>query len=362
MIRTFRYPFSPTKAQEIVLLAYLCYCRLLYNAALEQRREAYRKQKKYLSCYDQQKDLTELRRNNSDFAKIPATVLRSALRRLDLAFQFFFRRCKIGETPGYPRFKSRDRYKSFSLMVAPTIRNSKILIPKLGYVKFHEYRPLQGKPFGASIRLDYRGWWVCIYCDLGEAPVRCKPASVVGIDVGLYSFATLSTDDKIDNPRFFRKGEKVLAQRQRVLARKKKGSKSRERQQKLVARAHLHIHNQRMYFAWKLAKFLLSGCDAVAYEDLNIRGLVRGSLAKSINDAAWGLFIHCLICKAEEAGKYAVAVDPRGTSQRCSRCGKVCLKTLSDRVHLCECGPPMDRDHNAALNIQRLGLSLLEAA
>ncbi len=114
----------------------------------------------------------------------------------------------------------------------------------------------------------------------------------------------------------------------------------------------------------ELVVSLFSRYDLISYEKLNISRMVHGNLAKSIHDAAWGLFIHSLNCKAEEAGKWAIGVDPRGTSQRCSRCGKVpeVRKTLADRVHYCDCGPPMDRDFNAACNIDALGLSALEAA
>jgi putative transposase len=362
VIRTFKYPLRPNKAQEAFLDTYLLRCRQVYNAGLEERREAYRKQGKTVSRFDQQKELTELRREDPDFGSVPTAILRSALKRLDLGYQAFFRRVKAGEKPGYPRFKNKDRFKSFSFMKSPLVKDSTVLIPKLGYVKFHQYRPLRGTPLDASIRKDARGWWLAVQCDLGEAPPKVQPKSHIGIDVGLSSFATLSTGEKIDNPRFFRKSEDLLANRQQILARKKRGSSSRKRAKVLVARTYDHIRNQRLDFARKVAKGLFSRFDAVAFEDLNIRGMVRSNLAKSILDAAWGLLIHCLTCKAEEAGKYAIGVDPRGTSQRCSRCGKVCKKTLADRVHLCPCGPSTDRDHNAAINIDTLGLSVLEVA
>jgi putative transposase len=363
VIRTFRYPLRPNKAQEAVLDVYLWRCQQLYNAALEQRRDAYQKQGKTLSWVDQFKDLTELRQGDADFGAVPAKILRSALKRLDLAYQAFFRRLKTGEKPGFPRFRGRDRFKSFSLMFAPSINGSKILVPKLGHVRFHEYRPIKGKPLDASIRKDSTGkWWVGIQCDLGEPPAKLKPVSHVGVDVGLTSFATLSTGEHIDNPRYFRALESLLAKRQRSLSLKKRGSKSRGHAKKLVARAHEHIKNQRLDFVRKLAVSLFSRFDLVSYEDLNIRGMVHGNLSKSIYDAAWGLLGHALACKAEEAGKWAVTVDPRGTSQRCSRCGALPLlrKTLADRVHFCSCGPPMDRDENAACNIDALGLSAVE--
>ena len=354
----------PNKAEEAKLDVYIWRCRQVYNAALQQRIEAYKRQGKSLSQFDQQKDLTELRQGDPDFGVVPATILRSALKRLNTSYSAFFRRVKEGkEKPGFPRFKGKDRFKSFSFMVPPSTEGSRILIPKIGYVKFKKYRDLKGEPLDASIKRDSTGkWWVSIQCDLGKAPEKVKPVVHTGIDVGLTSFITLSDGGEIDNPRFFRKGETILAERQRKLALKKKGSKARLSQKKLVAKAHAHIHNQRLNFAWKLAKMLFSGFDLISYENLNIKGMVHGNLAKSINDAAWGLLIWCLTCKAEEAGKWAQDVDPRGTSQRCSRCGKVVKKTLSDREHICPyCGLRIGRDHNAALNIDALGLSVVES-
>lgn len=331
MIRAYRYPLKPTKDQEVALDRYLWRCRQVYNAALEQRRDAYRKQHRSLSKFDQQKDLTELRQNDPDFKSVPATVLRSGLKRLDDGYQAFFRRVKAGEKPGFPRFKGRDRYKSFSFMRAPLIdapkipekrtRNSRILIPKLGWVLFHQYRPLKGTPKDAVVRRDSTGrWWVSIVCDLGEAPRKIVPVTHTGIDVGLTTFATLADGSEVPNHRFFREGQAVLAQRQQSLARKTRGSSSRQKQKVLVAKAHEHVKNQRLDFARKLAVFLFSRYDLVSYEDLNIRGMLGGYLSKSIMDAAWGILIHALVCKAEEAGKYDVAVDPTGTTQRCSRC------------------------------------------
>lgn len=252
MIRSFRYPLRPNKAQEAILDTYLWRCRQVYNAALEQRLAAYRKQGRTLSRYDQQKDLALLRQGDQDFRFIPSDVLRSPLKRLDLAYKAFFRRVKSGERPGFPRFRGRSRYSSFSFTSAPVVKPGQVLIPKLGYVKFHEYRPLKGTPLDATIKRDPAGkWWVTFQCDLGTAPEKVTPSTHTGIDVGLTSFATLS----------------------------------------------------------------------------------------------------------------AVAVDPRGTSQRCSGCGAVpeVRKTLADRVHSClSCGLTLDRDHNAAINILALGLSAVE--
>jgi putative transposase len=362
MIRTFNYPLRPTASQDLALEGVLLACQRLYNAALEQRRDAYRKQKKSVTKFDQMKDLTELRKHDSDYSQVAATVLRSPLFRLDRAFQGFFRRIKSGQKPGFPRFKSRDRYNSFSFPCQPgikVIKGNLVRVPSFGDVKFHCYRPLRGVAKECHVRRTAKGWTLSVVCDLGAAPIKVSEViATTGIDVGLTHFATLANGEQIENPRFYRKSEEILARRQQALATKRKGSKSRLRAKRLVGRAHEHIRNQRLDFLRKLAKSLVLRYDLIAYEDLNIRGMVKSNLAKSINDASWATFIACMSFKAEEAGKYIVPVNPRGTSQRCSGCDTVVKKTLSQREHLCgACGLRLDRDHNAAINIEALGLS-----
>jgi putative transposase len=362
MIRSYRYPLQPTQAQETTLSAWLDRCRWLYNAALQERRDAWQKQHKSITRYDQQKSLTEIRSADAEWAAVPAQVLRSALYRVDLGMRAFFRRCKLGGPPGFPRFRGRDRYDSFGLMGSVRrVDGNRIKIPKLGAVKFKLYRPIGGKILDVKFKCEAGRWYVILQCDVGAAPAKRRPTRTVGIDLGLTTFATLSTSEKIDNPRHYRMGEDLLAKQQRALQHKRKRSNSRRRAKLLVAKTHLHVRNQRLDFARKLAKDLATRFDLIAHEDLSIRNMVHGNLAKSIHDAGWSLFLHALACKAEEAGVHVVAVDPRGTTQRCSACGDVVPKGLADRVHDCPCGLRMCRDLNAAINIQRLGLSLVTA-
>lgn len=362
MIRTFRYPLYPTRSQAEVLERWLVLCQRLYNGALEERREAWRKQRKSLSQFDQQIELTQLREQDSEYGGMPLPPQRSALRRLELAFQSFFRRLKNGETPGFPRFRSRDRYDSFSIgRVTPW--ENRVLVPRLGQVKFKLYRPLRGFVREAQIRQTADRWYICFSCDLGEAPPKVAVRSVTGIDVGLINFAVLSDGTAIENPRFLRQSEARIACRQRALARKKRGSNGRHRAKLLVAKSYEQLRNQRLDFVRKLSAILIAKYDLIAHEDLKISRMVRGNLSKSILDAAWGIFLHALACKAEEAGKHVVAVDPRGTTQRCSGCGTRVPKLLSQREHACDrCGLRLGRDHNAALNIHALGLSAAETA
>ncbi len=185
----------------------------------------------------------------------------------------------------------------------------------------------------------------------------------VGLDVGLSSFLTTSNGEKVENPRFFRESAQKLAERQRALARKRRGSNSRKRAKVQVSRIHLHIRNQRLDFARKLAKHFVSRYDLICVEDLQIRNMVQNHhLSKSISDVAWSVFFHCLGCKAEEAGIQFVKVDPKGTSQECYACGRTVPKALSCRRHVCSCGASLDRDHNAGLNILRRGLRLVTAS
>lgn len=362
MKRTFRYPLRPTADQAQALSSYLASCCELYNAALQERRDAWSKRRVFIGYNAQCASLTEIRASDETVSSVSITAQRSALRRLDHAFADFFRRCERGEKAGYPRFRLQRRYDSFAIGRACP-QGNRVWVPKIGSVKFRDYRPLIGRVTETTIRRDAAGkWWVCFTCDLGAAPDRAPVCSLVGVDVGLEAFATLSDGTRVDNPRFFKSAAAKLADRQRAMGRKRKGSKSRHRARVLVVKAHQRIKNQRLDFARKLAAGLFGRYDLVAFEDLNIKGLAAGMLAKSVNDAAWGVFIQALTLKAESAGKWAVPVDPRGTSQRCPQCGAVRRKELSEREHRCDCGCVMHRDHAAALNIKALGVSAVEAA
>lgn len=357
MIRTFKYPLEPNRQQEAALERWLEKCRVLYNVALEQRREWYRMAGRSLGYYEQSKQLTELRQADPSYAELPVEVSRSALRTIERAFQDFFRRVKQGETPGYPRFKGRDRFDSFGVGRVP-VEGRKVRIPKLGLVKFRKYRELGGEILDVRVIRKAGKWTVAFSCELGDAPAKIPVCSVTGIDVGLSAFATLSNGEKVWNPRFFRASEELLARRQRVLARKKRGSRNRAEAKLLVQKAHEYVSNQRLDFVRKLATSLFERYDCVVYEDLNLKGLAKSRLAKAVQDASWGKFIAALTFKAECAGKLAVAVDPRGTSIRCSTCAHDVIKTIADRVHRCgNCGLVMDRDENAARNILALGRS-----
>ena len=327
-------------------------CRELYNAALSQRIAAYR-QGKTIRFFEQSRQLTEAR----ELPEVNA-VLRSfqdnALKRLDRAYTAFFRRVQgHSGQPGFPRFKGRERYDSFNTLDSRQFRlkGDKLTLMKLGSCRVRLSRPPQGRPKALTIRREADGWYAVISCD--QIRPRPLPASgvSVGVDVGLENLATLSNGEAIENPRWFRNGEAGLATAQQRLALKKRGSESRKRARRLVAKAHAKIKRQRDWFHWQQARALVRRFDVIAVEDLNVKGLAQSNLAKSIHDAGWAAFIQKLSCKAEETGKLLVRVNSRFTSQDCSGCGRREKKDLSERWHSCPCGAELSRDHNAAINI-----------
>lgn len=369
MIRAFKYRLHPNSSQATVLESWLSQCCEIYNAALEQRIVAYKFHGRLMTKYEQQVQLTELRASDPAWRAVPALVQRSALERLDRAFVGFFARCKAGKTKaGFPRFRLPHRYDAFAIHKgawtekSPLFQKGRLHIPKLGHIKLNLYRPIAGKILCVTIWRDGIGkWWTSVACDVGDAPPKAPAVrALVGIDLGLTALATLSTGETISNPRYAKRSEDQLAHRQRALARKQKGSKNREKARKLVAKPHAHVANQRLDYARKEVKKLFERFDAVAYEDLSVAALSRSLLSKSFHDASWGVLLRCLTSKAEEAGKYAVPVDHRETSQLCSSCGRVVHKDLSERVHRCICGLTIDRDHNSAITVCARGRRALE--
>ena len=361
MRKAFVYRLYPDKAQETTLSEALDTCRHLYNAALQERRDAWRQQRVSVSFYQQSAELVDVKRECPEVACVYSQVLQDVLRRIDKTFKSFFRRVKAGEKPGYPRFRNRDRYDSFTYpQMGFGLVGNRLVLSKIGQVKIKLHRPIEGKIKTVTLKRTCGKWYAMFSCDVGNAPERRGANRPVGIDVGLETLATLSDGATVVNPRYFRKGQDALAKRQRALSRKRKGSARCRKARLLVAKAHLKIKRQRRDFAHKAARQLVQQYDLIAYEDLRIRNMVRNPhLAKSISDAAWGMFLGILCDKAEEAGCTTVAVDPRGTSVQCSDCGFPVAKTLSERQHNCpNCGLSLSRDLNAARNILRLGLSL----
>lgn len=363
MRKTFKYKAKINKQTEANCLEWLYLCRTLYNLCLEQRIMFWRQWRKSLSNYDQHYELPLLKREYPEFKHVNAQTLCNVINRLDKAFKAFFGRMKRGETPGFPRFKNRDRYQSFTLQQNGwKFEGRNLYITKVGRFKLFLSRPIQGRIKTVTVSRSSTGkWFVSFSCD--DVPATILPEAEkqeVGIDVGLTSFLTDSEGDKVENPRFFRESEKKLRRAQRKLSRRKKGSRRRARARQQVALVHEKITNQRKDFINKVALTYLILFQTIYVEKLQITSMVKNKhLSKSISDASWGMFFQILKVKAEGAGRRVVEVNPRNTSQDCSGCGAYVPKKLSVRVHRCPaCGLVMDRDENSAVNLVLRGGAL----
>jgi putative transposase len=357
MQKAFKYRLYPTKAQETKLERTLDLCRELYNAALAERRGAYQLARKAISYYDQANQLPEIKEIYPDLNDVHSQVLQEVLKRVDLAFAAFFRRVMNGDTPGYPRFKGIDRYESFTFpQTGFSFARDKLRLSKIGEVKIRLHRQLEGQVKTLTIRREADRWYACFSVECDPVPLP-KSEQSVGIDMGLESFAHFSDDQRIENPRFFRSEEKVLARAQRKLSVAPRGSAERRKRKRVVRKIHARIADRRRDFAHQEARKIVNRYGFIAIEALNVKGMSHGRLAKSIHDAAWSLFFVLLLIKAEEAGRTAVKVNPAYTSQTCHRCGNREKKVLGERWHDCRnCGFKTHRDHNAALNILTVGL------
>ena len=358
--KTFKYKVQPTPAQAAQLGATVRVCRELYNAALQERKEAWQKCRVSVNYYQQKAQLPEIRRIRDDCAAIHSQVLQDVVLRVHRTFQAFFRRVQNGEKPGYPRFKGRNRYHSFTYPQwgnGSSLVGNRLLLSKIGYLEVRWSRPLEGTPKTVTIIEEADGWYVCFSC--ADVPVQPLPVTgqETGIDLGLESFLTLASGEQVANPRHYRKAEKALAKAQRRKDRRKRGSKRRRKAVLLLRKQYQKVARQRRDFHHKTARSLLTQYDTVYFEDLQVANLAQNEhLAKSISDAGWSQFCAILVFKAENAGKQAVAVPPAYTSQVCSGCGVLVQKGVSVRWHECpECGASLHRDHNAALNIQWVG-------
>jgi putative transposase len=363
MHKAFVYRLYPTAEQVVQLTWILDRCHELYNAALEERREAYRMAGKSVGYCEQAGELPGLKEDSPEFRQVGSQVLQDVLRRVDRAFQAFFRRAKDGQKPGYPRFKGRDRYDSFTYSQAGwKLDGGQLVLAGIGALKVRWSRPIQGTIKTVTIHRSADQWHGCFSCVL-ELPQPCVPdRPATAIDMRLEYFATLADGSHIDNPRYLREAEEVVAKRQRKLQTKKRCSKNRRRAKVLVARAHRRSRNKRRDFHHQEARKIVTRHGAIAIEGLRIKNMVRNPcLAKSISDAGWNQFLTILTRKAEEAGVVVMVVNPAGTSQVCSGCGRTVPKTLSDRWHTCpyeDCGLSLQRDHNAARAIlNRAGLA-----
>jgi putative transposase len=319
--------------------------------------------------YSQQSALKETKKLFPEYASIYSEVQQMNLQRLDKAWKRWLVPDKDGKRGGRPKFKKRGEQPSFSFSrvnhpkAACFLEGNTLRIPKIGAIPVVVHRPI---PEGfvlktATISFKADGFYVSISAEDATVP-EPKPLdqvkSVVGIDLGLKVFLATSTGEFVPVPQVYRKALHHLARQQRALSRKKDGSNNRIKAKTRIAKIHQRIARQREMFHYQVAHRLCRNYDLIAIENLNIRGLARTRLAKSIYDVSWGKFITILESVVVKYGVHLVKVNPHNTSQNCSGCGTKVPKTLSVRLHECpKCNLEMDRDENAAINILHKALN-----
>lgn len=380
--RVFRFRLYPTARQADVLGQMLRDHCTMYNAALQERRDAYRSQQHSVRYGDQSAQLKAIR-TDEQYARWSFSSQQQTLKRLDKAFQAFFRRVKRGETPGYPRFKPWQRFDTVTFIHGDGgayLPNAlRVRMQGVGHVKVKQHRPVRGTIKQFSVTREGRHWYVNVICTDVPAQVRPPTGAVVGIDRGVTHLLAYSDGGFTPNPRHYAAAQDRLAAAQQALARKRRGSARRRKAVARVAAAHRTVRNQRRDTLHKLSRSLVDTYDLIALEDLRVTNMTRSAkgtaespgtnvaakagLNKSILDAGWGVLQDMLIYKAESAGTDVVLVNPRNTSRTCHACGHVSADNRKGEVFLCRaCGHSAHADTNAARNILRLGLSLHDSA
>jgi len=367
MLKAYQYRLYPTKAQISTLNRTFDLCRKVYNNTLALRRDAWDYDQKSLTFFDTTKDLLVWKKDYPELKMVHSQVLQNVQVRVDLAFKAFFQRAKKGCNPGYPRFKSFGRYDSITYPQAGytfDVQNQTVTASKIGKIKAVIHRPCEGTIKTMTIRKSSTGKWYVSCAVEQELVVRQHVGDeVTGIDLGLTTFAMLSNGESIEHPRFFQTDENALAKAQRRISKEAKGSSERKVRRLVVSKIHERIANRRKNFVHQESKKLVDRFKTIAFENLNIKDMQQTPyLAKGIADVSWGMMVRTTENKAAEAGSRVVLINPKNTTQLCSRCGLYVRKELSDRVHSCpQCGLVMNRDQNAAINILRLGLQSLSA-
>jgi putative transposase len=378
--KAYKFRLYPTKQQEQTLNKTLALCRELYNASLEERTEAYRMSKVRITYNQQATQLPEMKEIRPEYNDIHSQILQDTLRRVEKAMRAFFRRVKNGETPGYPRFKSFNRFDSFTYPQGgfSLTHDTRVCLSKIGSLKVRLHRPIEGKMKTCTIKKEGDQWYIIFSCEVETIEPLPENNELVGLDMGVTHFAALSNGETIENPRHFRRSQKRLAKISQNLSRCKKGSHRRARVKKQLAKTHRKIKNQRKDFLHKQSRKLVNTYGTIVFEKLHPSNMThrpkpkkdettgeylpngaaaKAGLNKSILDAGWYQFQQYCTYKAEDAGRAVLFVSPNYTSQICSGCGQIRKKELSERWHSCDCGAELDRDHNAAINILRLGSS-----
>jgi putative transposase len=380
--KTFRCRLEPNALQRQLFARFAGCCRFVFNLGLANRKASYETGGQALSYADQCKALPEMKQSEETawLREIHSQVLQQALKDLESAYQHFFRRVKDGDAPGFPKFKKKGQKDAFRYPQGVKVKSGRIYLPKIGWVRYRDSRPVEGKILqgaarsvpqnareASTIKREGAHWFIALACNVempDPSPAAVTESRVVGIDVGLKSFAVLSDGTQIENPRFLKAALVKLRKAQRWLARKTKRSNNWKKQVARVVKLHVTVKNSRKDFAHKVSTAIVKNHDVIAVEDLNIKGMVKNRhLSRAISDVGWKSLLNMLKYKAEWAGKHFVKIGRfEASSKTCSTCGAKKPMPLSIRTYACGgCGLEMDRDWNASLNIRAAGLAVLNA-
>ncbi|MEG4320558.1 MULTISPECIES: transposase [unclassified Microcoleus] len=387
MRTAYQYKLRPTKYQTTELDRWLSMLCAQYNYLLADRFNWYEQNRSPVNAcplvchlpelrdnpdyFSQKKTLPQLNKTHPWYSQINSQVLQDAVKRVKVTFDRFLKGDSNGKRSGQPRFKSRNRYKTFTYpqMKEGCLQGNRINLPMFGKVKVVLHRPI---PDGyqvktASVTKKADGYYVTLSLEdkaVPEIKPDFNPDNITGIDMGLKELLTTSLGETVAIPQHYRKAQKRLRTIQKRVSRRKKGSARRQKAVKQLGKQHKKVADKRKDFHFKTVNWLLSKYDVIAHENLNVKGLARTRLAKSVLDAGWSSFLLILASKAVNAGLSVVPVSAHNTSQNCSDCGEKVPKKLHIRWHDCpHCGCSLDRDRNAAINIKNraVGHSVLKA-
>lgn len=368
MNQAFKYKLYPTKEQVVLLNQITGSTRWLWNYMLDLNKKKYDSEKKFIFMYDMHKFLPDLKKQHDWLKLAPGQALQQKCTDLDRALKSVWK-----SSFGFPKFKSKGIGDGFRIPQTNghiKISDTHITIPKLGEVKWKMHRPIVGKIKSISITKDCNDWYVSVLCEVDDViSGYINKEKIIGIDLGISSFAILSDGTKIESPTFLKKRCKYLKRYQRQLAKRQKGSNNRKKAAIKVAKEHQYIRNQRHDWLHKTSHDLTEKYDLICLEDLKIKSLMKNkkqrSLNKAISDQGWGMFTSMLKYKAERRGKYITKIDQWAPSSKtCSHCGHKMEKMALDiRSWTCpSCGSDHDRDLNAAINIKFWGIMATDNA
>lgn len=374
VLRRVTYRLYPNRAQEDQLRRFARFHCELYNAALQERRDAWRIARRNISFFDQTKQLPQIKQLRPELVPL-GNSLQMTLRRVDHAYRAFFRRVRAGAGPvGFPRFKASNLYPGWTYANArecwkivpnPNGKHGRILLRGVGSMRARGGFRTSGFLRNCTILRRADKWYASIVLECH--PERRGGSEPLGLDWGVAHFATLSDGTTIDNPRFLERDLEKLAAAQQVVARKKKGSRRRANAKLVVHRLHEKIRNCRANFLHQVSADLVARASLLATEKLATKNMTRSAagtveepgsnvaqkagLNRAILDTAPATFLALLRYKAAEAGVPFVEVDTKTVkpSQTCPACGSGEKKELSERIHRCACGAELPRDQAAAL-------------